>query len=129
MSKKAITLPTTPPNPLVSPAIIAGDFIFVAGHCAVPEQGNEVVKGTEAQTRQTLELIKKVLEAAGASLNDVVKTNVYLVNAGDFDEMNRAYKSYFAEDRPARTTVVTSLVKSEYVVEIECVAYYPQRRG
>lgn len=125
MAKKAIN-PSGMPNPLASPGMKAGDFIFVTGQVgAVDDKGNPV-KGAEAQTRQTLENMKKVLQAAGASMDDVVKTTVFLVNAGDFESMNKAYVDYFSGVKPARSTVIISaLAKPEWIVEIECVAYHP----
>ena len=125
MNKKVITLPTSS-NPFLSPGIKAGDYIFVSGQVGgVDNQGN-LLKGIEAQTKQVLENIKKVLEAAGASLADVVKTTVFLVNVDDFGQMNNVYGSYFTQDRPARSTiVVAALAKPEYIVEIECIAYRP----
>ncbi|GAI31088.1 unnamed protein product [marine sediment metagenome] len=73
-----------------------------------------------------MENMRGVLEAAGASLNDVVKTIVFLVKADDFAKMNEVYKSYFTKDYPARSTViVAALARPEIIVEIECVAYRP----
>jgi 2-iminobutanoate/2-iminopropanoate deaminase len=136
MAKEIIKLSTTPSGfppgippeiPLYSPGVRAGDYIFVTGQVgAVDDQGREV-KGTEAQTRQLLENIEKILEAGGASLSDVVKTTNFLVNVEDWNQMNKAYSSYFPEGWPARSTVIVAgLSKPEWLVEIECIAYHPQ---
>ena len=135
MAKEIIKLSTTPSGfpsgvpagiPLYSPGIRAGEYIFITGQVgAVDDQGREV-KGTEAQTRQLLENIKKILEAAGASLSDVVQTTNFLVNVKDWEQMNKAYNSYFSEGWPARSTIIVAgLSKPEWLVEIECIAHHP----
>ena len=125
MGKKVIKVPDAPALPF-SPGIKAGDFIFVSGQVAYenPATGEEI-KGIKAQTRQCLEGAKQILLAAGSSLDDVVKVNVYLKHAEDFSEMNEVYRSYFTEDQPARTTVVPNMVMPKVLVEIECIAYSP----
>ncbi len=126
MTKKFINLPHAPKLPF-TPAIKAGDFIFISGQVGYqdPKTGKEV-KGIEAQTRQCLENIKELLETAGANMSDVVKTNVYLLNREDFGKMNEVYKQYFTKDQPTRCTVVPGLVTPGMLVEIECTAYHPQ---
>ena len=119
--------PSSMPNPLASPGMKAGDFIFVTGQVgAVDEWGNPIT-GAEAQTRQTLKNMKTVLETAGASMDDVIKTTVFLVRSDDFAAMNKAYVEYFNKDvKPARSTViVAALARTDWIVEIECVAYKP----
>ena len=125
MSKKIITVPDSPKLPL-SPAIKAGDFIFVSGQTGFADSktGREI-KGIEAQTRQCLDSMKQVLEAAGTKLSDVVKVNVYLRNAEDFPSMNEVYVHYFPADYPARTTVKPGLVMPPMLIEIDCIAYCP----
>ena len=109
-----------------SMGIKAEPFIFVAGIVGNenPDTG-EKVKGIEAQTRQCLENVKEVLEAAGASLKDVVSTTVYLPNRDDFLKMNEVYKTYFTEDPPARATIIAGLVMPAMLVEIQCIACRP----
>jgi len=123
MTKQVITVPTALPGVPYSPAIKSGEYIFVSGQVGhVDSQGNKLV-GVEAQTRQVLDNMKRVLEAAGASMDDVVKTTVFLVKAEDFSKMNEVYKTYFTRDLPARSTViVAALARPELVVEIECIA-------
>ncbi len=125
MTKRIISVPNTPKLPL-SHGIKAGDFIFISGQVGYknPRTGEEV-RGLEAQTRQCLDNIKEVLAAAGSSLKDVVKVNVYLRNADDFARMNAVYESYFTKDHPARCTVVPGLVNPHMLIEIECIAYCP----
>lgn len=105
-----------------SPAIGAGGFVFVSGQGPLHPQTHEIQGTTiEEQTRYTLNNIKALLEAADASMDDVVKVNAYLANAGDFDKFSVTYAEYFPRFLPARTTVGCGLV--EGLVEIDCVAY------
>lgn len=124
MAKKALK---PMPNALASPGMKAGDFIFVTGQVGAVDDNGKPIAGVEAQTRQTLENMKKVLKAGGATMDDVVKTTVFLVKAEDFAVMNKAYVEYFNQaDKPARSTViVAALAKPEWIVEIECIAYRP----
>ena len=124
MVKKVITVPNAPKLPF-SPAIRAGDYIFVSGQVGFLDAEGKEVKGIEAQTKQCLENIKQVLEAAGSSLDDVVKVTVFLRNEGDFATMNEIYQSYFVKDRPARSTVVAGLALRSMLIELECIAYSP----
>jgi len=124
MAKQVIMIPNALKYPF-SPAIRAGDYIFVSGQGGfVDGEGNEV-KGIEAQTKQCLENMKLVLEAAGSSLDDVVKVTIFLGNAADYDKMNEVYKSYFSKDQPARSAATTGLVIYNMVIEMECIAYCP----
>ena len=124
MAKEIIIMPNTAERPFSS-AVRAGDYIFVSGSGGFVDKEGKEIKGIEAQTKQCLENIKQVLETAGSSLSDVVKTTIFLVNTSDFTQMNEVYRSYFSKDRPARSTVVTGLVRPDMLVEIECIAYKP----
>ena len=124
VKREVIIMPNTADRPY-SLAVRAGDFILVSGAGGyVDTQGNPV-EGIEAQTRQCLENIKQVLQAADSSLSDVVKVTVFLVNADDFAKMNEVYRGYFPKDAPARSTAITGLVSSDMLIEIECIAYKP----
>jgi 2-iminobutanoate/2-iminopropanoate deaminase len=126
MTKQVITVPTSLPGVPFSPAIKAGDYIFVSGQVGHVDGQGKKLEGIEAQTRQVLDNMRRVLEAAGASMDDVVKTTVFLVRAEDFPKMNEVYKSCFTQDLPARSTViVAALARPEIVVEIEGIAYRP----
>jgi 2-iminobutanoate/2-iminopropanoate deaminase len=114
------------PKPLgaYSQAIRAGDFIFVAGMGGIdPATGQMVPGGVREQTRRALENIKAVLEAAGASLNDVVKVTVFLANPDYFNDMNEVYREYFKEKPPARSTVAGNIPGKNFLVEIDAIAY------
>ena len=125
MVKEFIIMPNTAEYPFSS-AVRAGDYIFLSGRSGFVDKDGRKVKGIESQTRQCLENIKQVLEVAGSSLCDVVKTTIFITDIDDFAQMNEIYKGYFTKDRPARSTVVTGLVNPDMLIEVECVAYKPQ---
>ena len=106
-------------------AVRAGDFIFTSGAGGTMDARGNPVEEIEAQTRQRLEKTKQVLQAADSSLGDVVKETIFLANVDDFAKMNEVYRDYFSKDAPARSTVVTGLVRSDMLIEIECIAYKP----
>jgi reactive intermediate/imine deaminase len=103
----------------------AGDFIYVSGQVPANAEGEIVVGGIEAQTRQVMENLKKVLALAGATLDDVCKSTVWLHDARDFGAFNRIYMSYFGENKPARSTIRRASVV-DAKVEIDVVAYKPK---
>ena len=110
----------------LSPAVRAGDFVFVSGQVPVDSAGVVVNGGIEAQTRQVLENIKSALALAGATMADVVKTTVWLEDARDFGGMNKIYAGYFPQDPPARSTAESRLM-IDIKVEIEATAYAPRQ--
>lgn len=113
----------TPRGPY-SPAVVAGDFIYVSGQGPVDSVTDKMSYGDiQHETRITLNNIKRILAAAGASMSDVVKCNVYLRDGNDFKAMNEVYKEFFGEQRPARTTVAVAFADPTMKVEIDCVAY------
>lgn len=110
-----------------SPAVRAGDFIFVSGQVPVDPTTNQLVPGdVKTETRQVLSNIRRVLEGAGSSLADVVRCGVFLANGADFAAMNEVYAEFFGEQKPARTTVVTGFA-ADIKVEIDCIAYHPRK--
>ena len=109
-----------------SPAVRAGDFIYVSGQVPANAEGEIVVGGIEAQTRQVMENLKNVLALAGATFDDVCKSTCWLQDARDFGAFNRVYMSYFANGRPARSTTEARLMV-DAKVEIDVVAYKPLR--
>ena len=111
---------------LWSNGIRAGDFLFISGQVARAfEGGKTLVGGNEyEQTRQIFERIKRICEAAGGSLDDIVKMTIYLVNIKNNTEVWRARREFFSGDFPASTLVeVRALGTPETLVEIETVAY------
>jgi 2-iminobutanoate/2-iminopropanoate deaminase len=121
--------PSEAPTPrgAYSPAVRAGDFIFVSGQGPIDPVTDQLVAGDVAlQTRITLSNIQRILEACGAALPDVVKCSVFLRDIGQFKQMNQVYAEFFGENRPARTTVEAKFHQAEMLVEIDCVAYTPR---
>lgn len=110
-----------------SQAVRAGDFIFTSGQIGLDPVTGKLVEGIEAQTRQALANLAVILEAAGATLENVVKTTIFLTDMGDFQTVNMIYASEFAADPPARSTVQVAALPRRALVEIEMVAYAPRK--
>lgn len=106
-----------------SQAMVAGDLVYTAGQIALDPENMEVV-GTEVgtQTEQVMRNLRAVLEAAGSSLQHVIKTTVFLADMGDFAPMNEVYARFFGDHAPARSTVAVRTLPKEALVEIEVVA-------
>ena len=124
MKKEVISLPDWPDHPF-SPAVRAGDYIFLSGSVGTVNADGRELKTVAEQTAQCLENIKKTLAAAGASLDDVVKMTVFLCDAAEFGNMNEVYRQYFDKPYPARSTVIGGLAMPGMLLEIECIAYKP----
>jgi 2-iminobutanoate/2-iminopropanoate deaminase len=111
-----------------SQAVIAGGFAFLSGQIALdPATGGLIEGGVAAQTERVLENIKAVLAASGSSLDDVVKTTVFLKNMSDFPTMNEVYGRYFGDFPPARSTVEAARLPRDVQVEIDAIAQLPVR--
>jgi 2-iminobutanoate/2-iminopropanoate deaminase len=107
-----------------SPAVRAGDFIFVSGQVPVDPATQQIVSGDiRRETRQTLNNLKAVLEGCGATLADVVKCGVYLADGQDFAGMNEVYAEFFGASKPARSTVACQFAIPGIKVEIDAIAY------
>ena len=107
-----------------SQAVRAGNLIFASGQIPIDPATGEFVSGEIAeQTEQVLRNISAVFEAAGASLNEVVKTTVFLADMDDFTAMNEVYARFFGEHRPARATVQAARLPRDAKVEIEAIAW------
>jgi len=111
-----------------SPAVRAGDCIYVAGQVPIdPVSGQVELGDVKSETRRVLTNIKNILEGCGASMNDVVRCGVYLVNAADFQAMNEVYAEFFGDAKPARTTIiVAALPLKDAKIEIDAIAYQPR---
>jgi 2-iminobutanoate/2-iminopropanoate deaminase len=104
-------------------AIKVGEFIYASGQIPLdPKTGNVVEGGIAVQTRQVMENLKAVVEAAGSSFDRVVKTTVFLKNIGDFASMNEVYAEYLGKAKPARSTVAVADLPRGALVEIDLVA-------
>ncbi len=107
-----------------SPAVRAGDFVYLSGQVPTDENGEIVGSNVETQTRQVFKRLKDVLALAGCTLEDVCKANVWLHDARDFGSFNRVYMECFGDHRPARSTVESRLM-IDVRVEIDVIAYKP----
>ncbi|MEE8484557.1 MAG: RidA family protein [Nitrospinota bacterium] len=124
MEKKIITTAKAPAaiGPY-SQAVKAGDTIFLSGQIALDPQSGEMVEGgVKEQTGRVIKNLEAVLGEAGATLNNVVKTTVYLSDLSHFAEMNEVYESYFASGKPARATVQAAALPKGALVEIDAIA-------
>ena len=110
-----------------SPAVRAGDWLALAGQVGIdPSTGKLADGGVAAETRQALANVTAVLGDCGASLGDVAKTTVFLIDMGDFPVMNEVYADSFAGHRPARSTVAVAALPLGARVEVEVWAYAPR---
>ena len=111
-----------PPVGAYSPAVRAGDFLYLSGQVPVdPETGELIGSDVATQTHAVLDRIERVLALADAKLSDVISVTAYLSDINDWDEFNDAYKTRFEQPFPARTTVGAGL--HGFLVEISVVAY------
>ena len=119
--RKTVTADRGPaPAGPYSHAVVANGFVFISGQGPVnPETGTMPDAFTD-QVRQTFKNVQTILEAAGSSLDDVVKVNAYVTDLTRFAEFNDVYKEFFQDNPPARTTVATALLG--ILVEVDCIA-------
>ncbi len=120
MTKQHFVTATVP----LSPAVRAGDLVYVSGQVPTQADGSVVPGGIEAQTRRVLENVQAALKLAGAELSDVIKTTVILTDAREFGAFNKVYATFFPANPPARTTLQAGMM-IDIKVAIEAVAYKP----
>ena len=107
----------------LNPVIRAGNFVFVSGLTPMDRRTGKIPLVTvEKQTKQVLDNMKVCLEAAGSSLENVVKCTVYITNTAYFDEVNKVYRKYFRRDQPARVFCVVGSWPKKFDVEIDAIA-------
>ena len=127
MAAKNIVVDGLARLPVFSHATIAGDFIFVSGTLGTVQGSMDLVEGgTGPQTTQTMGHIETILQECGASLDDLVKVNVFVADINTFAEMNEAYAAVIGDNPPARITVGRAELALGAAVEIDAVAYRPQ---
>jgi len=107
-----------------SPAVRAGDFVYISGQVPANAQGEIVTGGIEAQTHQVMANLQAALALAGANFDDVCKCTCWLADARDFGAFNRVYMSYFPNGRPARSTTEARLMV-DAKVEVDVIAFKP----
>ncbi|MEK7814483.1 MAG: RidA family protein [Chloroflexota bacterium] len=116
-------------SPAFSPGVQVGELLFISGQVGQDNRGNMVGVGDcEAQTRQVMSRIRTIVQAAGASMEDVVKITAFLTNVADYPAYNKVRSETFPHSPPASSTViVVALVRPEFLVEVEAVVHVPRR--
>ncbi len=125
MDKQVISTPQAPSaiGPY-SQAIRAGNFLFVSGQISIDPSTGKLIddKTVQGQTRRVLQNLIAIVEAAGGSAQNIVKTTVFLRDMGDFAEMNAVYSTFFSASPPARSTVEAARLPRDVSIEIDCIA-------
>jgi 2-iminobutanoate/2-iminopropanoate deaminase len=106
-----------------SPAVIAGDFVFLSGQIPIDSEGKVSQGDIAEQAHQVFQNIKFLLEHAGSSLAKVVKATVYLADMADFGKVNEIYATYFGPDFPARTCIQVAKLPLDVKIEVEVIAH------
>jgi aminoacrylate peracid reductase len=115
---------SAPPLAPYSPGVKAKNTVYVSGVLAMDRDGNIVGSGDiKVQTRQVIESIKSVVEAAGGSVSDIAFNQIFLSDLANYDAMNEVYAEYFGDNSPARYCIKAELVKPEFLVEITSTAH------
>ena len=105
-----------------SQAVVPGNMVFASGQIPVNPATGEIPEGVEAQAKQAFTNVKNLLEAAGTSIENVVKTSVFIQNMDDFAKINEIYAGYFTEPFPARSCVEVSKLPKGVLLEVEAIA-------
>ena len=105
-----------------SQGVIVGDFVYTSGQIPLNPVTGELVTDIKLATKQSMENIKAILKEAGTSLNNVVKTSIFLKDLNDFEAVNEVYGTYFIENKPARSCVQVAKLPKDAVIEIEVIA-------
>lgn len=105
-----------------SQGVIVGDFVYTSGQIPLNPATGELVTDIKLATKQSMENIKAILEEAGTSLNNVVKTSIFLKDLNYFEDVNEVYGTYFIENKPARSCVQVAKLPKDAVIEIEAIA-------
>ncbi|MCT4545147.1 MAG: RidA family protein [Vallitalea sp.] len=123
MSKKVIATDNAPGaiGPY-SQGIVMGDFVYTSGQLPINIKTGEMPETIEEQTKYSLENVKAIIEEAGSSMENVIKTTVFLSDMNNFTKMNEVYKSFFSSDFPARSCVEVARLPKDALVEIEVIA-------
>ncbi len=122
--RRIVRVPGAPPPSVpISPAIVAGDFVFASGAIGIdPKTGQMAGPGFEEQAEQVLVNLEAVLDAAGSDTSRVVKTTVFLADMNDYAAMNEVYRRHFKQDPPARSAIQVAKLPANARIEIEAVA-------
>ena len=122
-ARRTVHIGKPPAAPIFSPAIVAGNLVFISGQIGIDRKTSQMVEGGfEAQAEQVLVNLAAVLEAAGSDMSQVLKTTVFLADMDNFNKMNEIYRRHFTEDPPARSTVQVARLPRNAMIEIEATA-------
>jgi 2-iminobutanoate/2-iminopropanoate deaminase len=123
MTRQAVSTTSAPPaGGPYSQAIVTGDFVFCAGQLGTDPSTGQLPEGVEAQTAQALRNLQAVLDAAGCTFADVVKTTCFLADINDFSAFNQVYVGFMSDPAPARSTFQVAALPKGGLVEIEAIA-------
>ena len=125
MSSKEIVNTSKAPNAIgpYSQAIKINKMVFLSGQIAIDPESQQFIDGDiETQTKRVLDNLKSVIEASGCSLENVVKTTIYITDMNDFSKVNEIYATYFSSGKPARSTVCVAALPKNAKVEIDAIA-------
>ncbi|HEV2118579.1 MAG TPA: RidA family protein [Candidatus Bathyarchaeia archaeon] len=128
MKKEAVRTGPAPLGLPFSPAVKFGELLFVSGQGPIDKNGKVIPGNIRAQTKATLENFKRIMEAAGSDMNHVLQTTVYIKDLAEFSEMNEVYSSFFDDPKPARTTVQAGDLLFGMRVEVQGIAYVPDKQ-
>jgi 2-iminobutanoate/2-iminopropanoate deaminase len=128
MKKEAVKTGPAPPSLPFSPAVRFGELLFVSGQGPIDKNGKVIPGDIGSQTKATLENFKRIMEAAGSDMDCVLQTTVYLKDLAEYSGMNEVYSSFFNDPKPARTTVQAGDLLFGMKVEVQGMAYVPEKR-
>lgn len=123
-AEKTVIVPEKAPKAVgpYSQGIMTGGMIFTSGQLPLNPTTNTMPEGIEAQAKQSLDNVKAVVEAAGSSMDKVVKVTIFMKDLNDFAKVNDIYATYFTKDHPARSTVQAARIPRDALIEIEAIA-------
>lgn len=122
VKKEIIAIPGAA-NPVLSAAVKAGDLLYLSGQLGTVPGGRGLAPGgIKAEAQAALENVKRVAEAAGSSMERIVKCTVFLADIAEFGQMNEVYRTFFTADPPARSTVAVAGLVLNARIEVECIA-------
>jgi 2-iminobutanoate/2-iminopropanoate deaminase len=128
MKKEAVKTGPAPLGLPFSPGVRFGELLFVSGQGPIDKAGKVISGDIRVQTRATLENFKRIMEAAGSNMDCVLQTTVYLKDQAEYSGMNETYTSFFNDPKPARTTVQAGDLLFGMKVEIQGIAYVPEKQ-
>jgi 2-iminobutanoate/2-iminopropanoate deaminase len=125
MSNSKVILTNNAPQPIgpYSQAIMNNNTLYISGQIAIiPQTGEINLSSIESETKQVMENIKAIIDAAGLTMSHIVKTSIFLTNMGNFSKVNEVYDTYFKENPPARETIQVSALPKNVNIEISVIA-------